>query len=178
MIFACIGAQGVGKSEVIKELRNMGYISSDGLSRPLIRAGLYESMEKEKFQVLLNDLTISHHTPFLHLNYPVFFTRSILDCIAYGIVNKLDREKKWLKEGLEWYEKNRDNYRFIYFPIEFEIKEDKERVADKQYQKEVDEECVNILRETNTYFLSVSGSVEDRVESILRYVDISLERNK
>lgn len=170
MIYACIGAQGVGKSAVIKELRELGYIASDGLSRPLIRAGLHESMEKEKFQVLLNDLTISHHTPFLDSIVPVFFTRSILDCIAYGIVNGLGREGKWLKDGLEWYEKNRESYRFLYFPIEFEIKGDLERVADKEYQKKVDRECLNVLRDTNTSFLSIRGTVKKRVETILSII--------
>lgn len=170
MLFTCIGAQGVGKSVTLYRLRERGYFATDGIVRPLIRFGIHKVLSKEDYQRLINELTILHHTAFLNVNHPFFFTRSILDCIAYGRADGLDRHGSWAKEGIEWYEKNRDKYVYMYFPIEFPLEGDSEREQDSEYQRRVDRECLNILEETNTFFYTINGSIEKRVGEIIKII--------
>lgn len=167
MIFACCGAQGTGKSTVLNKLRELGFYATDGVSRPLIRAGLHKSMSPLEFQTLLNNLTMHHHYPFTQINSPAFFTRSILDCIAYGRANGIGGQGDWEDKALDWFNNHRDSYVIIYFPIEFDIVGDPEREPDREYQRRVDEECKKVLEELDVDYYEVSGSVDQRVNQVL-----------
>lgn len=167
MIFACIGAQGTGKTTVLNKLRELGFYATDGISRPLIRAGLHKSMGQLEFQTLLNNLTMHHHYPFTQVEQTAFFTRSILDCIAYGRVNGIGGQGDWEDKAYEWFNEHRKAYVVIYFPIEFDIVGDPEREADAEYQRKVDQECLKVLKDLDVDYYEVSGTVEQRVNQVL-----------
>jgi hypothetical protein len=59
---------------------------------------------------------------------------------------------------------------YVYFPIEFEIVSDGTRSIDKEFQNEIDCIIHEILEELKTRYgtkyITVSGSVEERVKQI------------
>lgn len=167
MIFACLGAEGTGKSTVINKLRELGFYASDGFSRPCIRAKLHKVMEPLAYQTFLNELTFHHHYPFTQINVDGFFTRSILDCLAYGRAHGLGGQGDWEEKAISWFNEHRRNYVVLYFPIEFGIEEDGERPADAEHQSKIDQECKKILEELDIDYYEVGGSVESRVSQVL-----------
>jgi hypothetical protein len=54
----------------------------------------------------------------------------------------------------------------VYVPIEFEIENDGERSIDKNFQQTIDFMIKNILDTSGIKYITVTGSVEDRLKQI------------
>jgi predicted ATPase len=171
MYIFLIGSHGTGKSSILYHLREKYEILSlESESRPLIRAGVDKLLKPLEYQYLLDDLLINTQKSFLGHQGKVYFTRCVLDAIAYGRTN--------LKEFLynesnpsKFYKRIKDRSLFFYVPIEFPITEDPERPGDKEYQDKVDREIVKVLRDYYVPYMEVRGSIKDRAEMIYKVVN-------
>jgi hypothetical protein len=54
----------------------------------------------------------------------------------------------------------------VYVPIEFEIEDDNFRNIDKDFQAKIDFLTKNILDTTNVPYITVTGTVEERVKQV------------
>ncbi len=98
--------------------------------------------------------------------------RSLIDVMSYaGWV--LDNQP-YRKEMMLWYEceklaerRLRTNYSHVYYlPIEFPIVLDGLRPDDPPFQKEIDERVVDLLQAHGLGYVTLTGSVEDRIAQI------------
>lgn len=166
MMIYMIGSHGTGKSSVLQQIRKYtGKFASDGMSRPLIRAGLDLKMDPLAFQYLLDDLTIQHQKSFLDFKNDVFFTRNVIDCIAYAHVNKLKGYDE--KKCVDFLNQIKQQSIFFYFSIEFPLEADSERSDDVEYQKAVDKEIIRLIEKYDILVRPVTGTVIQRAEHIL-----------
>ena len=170
-----IGAQGTGKSSIAKFLKGNGIPIIDNVVRDLIDKHHISINERGNINSQWMIFDAYYHV----LNeYPDFIsTRSLFDVVAYSqYISKKSKEDIYqdvldqvdeLKEYLKY---NKDVI-YVYFPIEFEIKDDGVRSVDKAYQKEIDQIIQYRLKYTKTPFYTVHGSIEERVRYIEDLMD-------
>lgn len=58
----------------------------------------------------------------------------------------------------------------FYVPIEFKLEKDGQRYEDSEFQKEIDVGLKNLIKEFQLPSLEVRGTLEQRVEQILKYL--------
>ena len=100
--------------------------------------------------------------------------RSLVDVMAYA--GWVLENQPWRKEMELWEEckrlaerRLRTNYSHVYYlPIEFPIVLDDIRPDDPEFQKEIDERIVALLRHHGVAYRTITGSVEERIEQIER----------
>jgi hypothetical protein len=107
--------------------------------------------------------------------------RSMIDVMAYaGWV--LDNQP-YCKEIALWEEciklaerRLRGNYSHVfYLPIEFPIVLDGLRPDDPSYQREIDRRLLSILRAHDIRYVTLTGSVEERIAQIEKFIEADRE---
>lgn len=166
------GAQGTGKTSVMDALPDSLY-KIRGVTRKVITdknltINEYSDncSQKHIFDAYEHELTVND-------NY--IAERGLIDVLAYSLSRlKANRCSPTLIETqyehlIKFSENNKDVV-YVYFPIEFEIVSDGTRSIDKEFQKEIDDIIYEILEAMKTRygikFITVSGSVEERVKQI------------
>ena len=166
------GAQGTGKTSVMDALPDSLH-KIKGVTRKVITEKKLTINEysdncsqKHIFDAYERELTVND-------NY--IAERGLIDVLAYSVSRmKANRCSPTLIETqfehlMRFSVKNPDAV-YVYFPIEFEIVSDGTRSIDKEFQKEIDGTIHEILEELKTRygtkFITVSGSVEERVKQI------------
>ena len=166
------GAQGTGKTSVMDALPDSLH-KIKGVTRKVITEKNLTINEysdncsqKHIFDAYENQLTVND-------NY--IAERGLIDVLAYSISRmKVGRCSPTLIETqfehLRKFSENNKDVVYVYFPIEFEIVSDGTRSIDKEFQKEIDGIIHEILQSLKkwygTNFITVSGSVEERVKQI------------
>lgn len=166
------GAQGTGKTSVMDALPDSLH-KIKGVTRKVITEKNLTINEysdnctqKHIFDAYEHELTVND-------NY--IAERGLIDVLAYSISRmKANRCSPTLIETqfehLRKFSENNKDVVYVYFPIEFEIISDGTRSIDKEFQKEIDCIIHEILEELKpiygTKFITVSGSVEERVKQI------------
>ena len=166
------GAQGTGKTSVMDALPDSLH-KIKGVTRKVITEKNLtineysdNASQKHIFDAYEHQLTSTD-------NY--IAERGLIDVLAYSISReKANRCSPTLIETqfehlMKFSVKNPDAV-YVYFPIEFEIVSDGTRSLDKEFQKEIDGIIHEILEKLKTKygtkFITVSGSVEERVKQI------------
>lgn len=96
--------------------------------------------------------------------------RTVLDILAYSQdLPKAfyDRMKGKIGRWLEL-----DPYDIIFYtPIEFDMEVDGVRVDDEEYRKTIDERILKLFQYFKVPYVTLTGTVEDRIETIKQEID-------
>jgi len=170
-MIALIGTHGVGKTTLLNSLalRDSNFIVKDGDSR-MVKAYNSEvgnKLSKRDQQVLIN--RISDNKWDLETRMPnLFTTRTPLDHYAYCKAlgwGDLAEKRNALFTGVPHHD-----IKFFYIPIEFGLISDGIRFEGECFQREIDE----ILLERISYHglcpITLTGTVEERVETLLKNI--------
>ena len=103
--------------------------------------------------------------------------RSLIDVLAYAGWVLANRERT--KEFYLWDEcvklaerRLRTSYSHVfYLPIEFPIVLDGLRPDDPEFQKDIDERILGLLRANDIEYQTITGGIEERVEKIEKLLD-------
>lgn len=158
MKIAFTGAHGTGKSTLIHhpywKQKFPEYEILDTVSR-----NYPQGWKGEDIQYRVNWKYITKHL----IGDNFISARSFFDPWAYSRINVDKRFMIWyfiLSTVLIKYDF------LFYIPIEIALVDDKYRPLDKAYQKQVDKELVSLLDFFNVKYYTISGSIEQRIDTI------------
>jgi hypothetical protein len=103
----------------------------------------------------------------------VISDRSVFDLFAYISVSRSgDVRDEFFRLAEEVvYQEVQRVYAYIYVPIEFELNVDDVRPADVLYQRTIDDKVRNLLRFFGARVIPVSGTVDRRMEEVLKFLN-------
>lgn len=184
-----IGSHGTGKSTLANELskildmpvvesvareasKNFMLLENEGV---ISSKDVPESIRKNAYQKVLCSMALWDFMRWVCADVPCIMTRCPLDTVAYAMADRLI-----LRETVsECFDALQDDDEFqhalqrslfVYIPIEFGIENDGVRPTDVNFQKQVDEAMRKLLYIFGITPLAVTGTVDERLESILNFV--------
>lgn len=181
-----LGTHGTGKTTLANELTKIiGIPVVESVAREVSKdlkqledAGVVkpykvpDSIRKSAYQNVLCSMAFWDFMRWVNADIPCIMTRCPLDTIAYAMADK-NVTQDIVESNLDNL-KNNDVFQqairsslFIYIPIEFGIENDGVRPTDTNFQKEVDACIRNLIYDFEITPLVVTGSVEERLKSIL-----------
>ena len=183
-----IGAHGTGKSTLANELskvigmpvvesvareanKNFRLLEDEGV----IDDNIPEVTLKNAYQKVLCSMAHWDFMRWVNAGVPYSMTRCPLDTIAYAMADNnisLDTVSdcsQVLHDDSEFLQAIQRSL-FIYIPIEFGIENDGVRPTDVAFQKKVDECMRKLIYSFGIAPFVVSGSVDERLESIIKFI--------
>jgi len=166
-----IGSHGVGKTTLLKYLseKNPDVVVTDGTSR-IVKSFNEEiggRLSDREQQLLINRISDAQWNNEIKTEN-LFSTRTPLDHYAYSLACGMpDYAAERLRLLL------RSDYKkvkFFYIPIEFDIEDDGVRYTDKEFQKQIDETLVSLIEKLDISVIKLTGSVEERLETLLKNI--------
>lgn len=161
------GAQGTGKTTLMNELskdgtRTISHIRKTAAENGLDVLNATEAGQKIYFKTLKKELSSKRS----------YISDRGLSCVAAytfdkavtGDIPKKVADKQYM-DLVKFHNENPDIL-LVYVPVEFELEDDGQRPADKEMQTKIDFFIKNILETSNVPFITVNGTVEDRVNQI------------
>ncbi len=181
-----LGTHGTGKTTLANELSKIiGIPAVESVAREVSKdlkhledAGVVkpykvpDSIRKSAYQNVLCSMAFWDFMRWVNADVPCIMTRCPLDTIAYAMADKnvthdiVESNLDNLKNNDVFQQAIRSSL-FIYIPIEFGIEDDGVRPTDTDFQKEVDACIRNLIYDFEITPLVVTGSVEERLKSIL-----------
>lgn len=168
------GAPGVGKTSVVDEVarqvsrRHEVQLSKD-VARSLARQGVQINTESSVNDYLAF-LTVRLRDMLKLRADVVIYDRTLLDILTFMELN--GDAHGWLRELIEelirWQMSQLSLY--FYIPIEFESEEDGVRIAAPELNRRIDEITLGLLREYREDFITLRGSISERVNTVLESV--------
>lgn len=166
------GAQGTGKTTVLKDLETRGMRVITEVVRQLSKNGVKINREgdesgQNKIFKKYKDL-LSEFNPAGYVS-----DRGLIDVMSYTLQlveeGKVSREfaDKQLKQ-LKKFVKETPDIVYCYFPIEFPAENDGVRDVNEDYRATIDNNIRGLLQELGVNYIVVSGSVEERTNKVLR----------
>lgn len=168
------GSHGTGKTTILNELKKLpqfkDYKFISEVLRNLGKEGLPLNKESNNETQLL---AFNEYIKLFILNKDFISDRGLFDVRAYTKAawlrgNIKDFILEYQAEVIGFYKNYFD--KIIYFPIEFSLELDGVRDEDLLYQEEIDDYIKRILKEEQIPFITVSGTVEQRLETILKNI--------
>ena len=168
------GAQGTGKTTLVNELNKRLNIKTLSIARnTAINSGWTSKTpgsveyQKELFEKLYKAISSKKS----------FVSDRALSCVAgytfnHALANMSNSDFKKLadnqyKKFCKFHNEHQDVI-IVYTPIEFELEEDGLRSTDKELQHGLDFIIKNLLDTSNANYLTVTGTVEERIEQIMQ----------
>ena len=159
------GAQGTGKTTVLKALEERGANVITEVVRNLSKKGVKinedgdENGQKKIFKAY--EKLLSENTPYIS-------DRGLVDVLAYTMYlseKDLVSEELVTKQfkALAKFMKSNGDIIYCYFPIEFDVVEDGVRSVDEDFRKAIDENIKTILAKMGVTYVTVRGSQEERI---------------
>ena len=168
------GAQGTGKSTILKELEKEGFKTITEVVRNLAKTGVnVNEMGDEEGQ----NIIFKTYQKLLNENDDYVSDRCLIDVAAYTRYSvckgKIHPSLLWeqLEDVEDFVLKNPKSVVF-YFPIEFPVVDDGFRSTDEEYRKKIDENIKNILDGRHIPYIEVRGTVEERLNIIKQYLPL------
>ena len=162
------GTQSTGKSTVLKEFENDGWDVITEVVRNLSKEGIkINEMGDEEGQMKIFDT----YKELLNGNKIYISDRGLTDVAAYTwylvCKGKVHPSILWkqLEDIDDFFENNRDVL-VCYFPIEFPVVDDGVRSVDEEFRKQIDNYIKDILDTREIPYITVTGTVEERVNQI------------
>jgi len=161
------GAPGVGKSTVVNELAkkipaNLTTAIVTDVARTLVKGGVKINGESE-YEDYLAFLAVRFKDMLQATADVMFYERTLLDVLVFMQLN--GHASGWLekltRELVQWQLSQFTIY--FYIPIEFNAQNDGVRIADPAVNRKVDEITLRLLKEYRPDFVTLTGSVEERV---------------
>lgn len=177
-VFGFVGASGSGKSTLLRYLADNYEVTSVEISPRQFfdkEKGSYDVQNTDLIQtkILMHNMDMTHRMIEMSIaeNMNIAVSRTPIDVLAYCQSLKKANEFKDIQMDLIRYLKNFPNYKFIYCPIEFPLKNnDKIRGMNETIRKETDENIYRILTENKIDFQTVSGSFKEREMELDSYL--------
>ena len=169
------GAQGTGKTSVMEVLPDM---------LPKIKGVTRKCIADNELEINMNSTDRSQKAIFdayeqqFNSHNHFISERSLFDVYAFTTYQYykgkcsqelLDEQRDKIKEFIT----NNPDSLYIYFPIEFEIQADGQRSTDKVYQEQIDMMIKNYLDTFGVHYITVHGTVEERVNQIIDNLSFS-----
>lgn len=182
------GSSGTGKTTILNELKNDPRFSEYHIVTEIVR----DLVKAQGIKINESGEASTQHILFATYkdifnnskNYPFISDRSLIDVISYTATNfarnieldstlassladELELEFDYLKE----FTQTRKDIIWIYFPIEFETQPDGVRSLDEHYRAQVDKNMQSYLKLFIKDYLTVHGTVQDRLTQIKNYLE-------
>lgn len=161
------GAQGTGKTTLMNALttdgtRAISHIRKHAAETNIDISSVSEKGQKEFFKSLKKELSSKRN----------YVSDRGLTCVAaytyskalYGEISKKIADKQYL-DIIKFHTENPDIL-LVYVPIEFELEDDGTRSTDPAFQAKIDFLIKNLLTTTGIKYITVTGSVEERLAQI------------
>ena len=161
------GAQGTGKTTLMNELTKDGTRAISHIRKTAAENGIDISTattegQKLYFKTLKKELSSKKN----------YVSDRGLSCVAAytfdkAIIGEIDKKvaDKQYMDLVKFHTENPDVL-LVYVPVEFAVEDDGERSTDKEFQSNIDFLIKNILETSGVKYITVTGSVEDRLAQI------------
>lgn len=165
------GAQGTGKTTILKYFSNEYSTITEvvrNLSKQNIKVNEEGDEEGQKTIFNLYNTLLSKKCDYIS-------DRGLTDVYAYSTYhflqnklsqNELDTEFKKIKA----FNENNKDVKYIYVPIEFNVIDDGFRSTDEEFRHFIDDAIHQTLEDLNVEYLTVSGTVEERINQIKLWI--------
>ena len=161
------GAQGTGKTTLMNELakdgtRTISHIRKHAAEQNIDITTASEAGQKEFFKSLKKELSSKkNYVSDRGLTCVAAYT---FDKALTGEISKKVADKQYM-DIVKFHTENPDIL-LVYVPIEFEIEDDGTRSIDPEFQAKIDFLIKNILDTSGIKYITVTGSVEERLAQI------------
>lgn len=169
------GAQGTGKTTVLKEFENKGLKVITEVVRQLASKGVKINKDGDEkgqtkifktYKEKLSEMTVEGYIS----------DRCMVDVIAYSMYlaehGKVSDEyvQKQMKQLAKFRIENPD-IAYCYFPIEFDVVADGVRDTDEEFRAAIDHNIKAVLQEAGIQPIIVKGTVKERVAKVQRIIN-------
>lgn len=165
---ALIGTSSVGKTTLFNKLQEIlpQYSFYNETTRTALKHGFnINTSGDEVTQLVISSL---HLENLLTTNNSIY-DRCYLDLLVYTDSLNIDKRTLDIIENI-WV-KVKDQYtHYIYIPIEFDIVDDNVRTLDEHWRRNVDSLFIFYLEKYKINYLTISGTVDNRIEQILKFI--------
>ena len=161
------GAQGTGKTTLMNELAKDGTRAINHIRKTAVENGLdiataTEEGQKIYFKTLKKEL--SSKKSYVSDRGLTCVAAYTFDKAITGDITKKTADKQYM-DLVKFHTENPDVL-LVYVPVEFAPEDDGERSTDVVFQEKIDFLIKNILETSGVDFITVTGTVEDRLEQI------------
>lgn len=167
---AFTGAQGTGKTTILKEFESQGKNVITEVVRNLSKNGVKinkdggDADQKKIFSTYKKQLSVKDDKGYIS-------DRCLIDVFAYTLYlaqhNKVSKEIVNSQfKALKKFVSDNPDIIYCYFPIEFAVEDDGVRSLDEEYRKEIDNNIKSILSMLQIPFVIVKGTVRERVNIV------------
>lgn len=169
------GAQGTGKTTVLKEFENKGMNVITEVVRELAKTGVKINKEGDEkgqakiFKTYKDKLSTSDINGYIS-------DRCMVDVVAYSMYlaeqGKVSDEfvQKQMKQLIKFKNENPD-IAYCYFPIEFDVVADGIRDTDEDFRAAIAHNIIAVMQEAGIQPIIIKGTVEERVTKVNRIIN-------
>lgn len=169
------GAQGTGKTTVLKEFENNGLKVITEVVRQLASKGV--KINKDGDEKGQTKIFKTYKELLEEISFEGYISdRGLIDVIAYSMYlvdqGKISAEfvQKQIKQFNKFRIENPD-IAYCYFPIEFDVVADGVRDMDEDFRAAIDANIRKLFNECGIHPVVIKGTVEERVRKVQRVHD-------
>lgn len=169
MKIAIAGSHGVGKTTFAKSLAeklNLNYIP-DIVREEAVNKGfiINENTPPEvQLWLVMRQWELERNTP-----QPWIADKSLFDYLVYGnFILKDEKTKNLIRDLVR---RNGIYDKVFYIPIEFAMEQDGLRSTNEEFRMAIDRHYKECLNDFGIKYITVSGSVENRINQALRVIE-------
>ena len=168
---ALVGASSTGKTTVYELLKNK-LPKFDFINESTRTVGGYGFPINEEGTDATQLAISSFHLEALLRPYNLILDRCYMDLVVYSkFMKNIDsRTFEYIEDT--WNRVKKEYTHYVYFPIEFESVDDGVRSIDEKWRNDIDLEFQCVLDGVRKPYLTVTGSPMQRLEQILKFIDV------
>lgn len=174
--FVITGSHSVGKTTLVESVA--GRLSSSGrrvavipeMARLLIAEGVPMNADIDEYGVCCYLEKYLRMTREIQSDL-VISDRAVFDLFVYLLVNKSKAVRKCIVDLVgEIVRQEMDDSTYVYVPVEFAMVSDGVRPEDEAYRLAVDAQARSLLDEFGASYVVLKGSLESRIEQLLKII--------